>query len=101
MFGQGPFMGVLGVGVLWLGGVLGLVGVVGVELLGAAAAPATATAAPPTASVPETIATLSVLEMCMSFSLRWWMRTAAHRLVLCIIMRAEAKRARRLSVGAV
>ncbi len=72
MFGQCPFIGVLGVfvgaGVLFVG--TGVLGMLGVELVGAAEAPAIPAAAPPTASVPETIATLSVLAMCIVWSLR-------------------------------
>jgi hypothetical protein len=68
MFGQLPFVGVPGVcegaGVLFVGA--GVLGVLGVELVGAAEAPAIPAAAPPTASVPETIATLSVLGMCIA-----------------------------------
>jgi hypothetical protein len=74
MFGQWPFVGVPGVcevcegaGVLCVGaGAL----VVGVELVGAAEAPAIPAVAPPTASVPETIPTLSILEMCIAWSLQ-------------------------------
>ncbi len=77
MLGQWPFIGVagvwLGVGVVCVGAVvLGVVvvevvlGVVGVELVVAADAPAIPAAAPPTASVPETIAALSSLELGMS-----------------------------------
>ena len=72
MFGQLPFIGVPGVcdgvGALFAGA--GAAGVVGVELVGAADAPAIPAAVPPTASVPETIATLSIFEMCIGWSLQ-------------------------------
>jgi len=80
MFGQWPLGGVVdlgaGAGVL---GVLGVLDLLGVELVGAAAAPAMPIAAPPTASATATVAALSIFEMCMAWSLQWWMReTAAH-----------------------
>jgi hypothetical protein len=104
MFGQWPFIGVPGVcegvGALLAGA--GVVGVAGVVLVGAAAAPAIPAAAPPTASVPETIATLSIFEMCIGLEPPVM---AAELLctgvVLCTIMRAQPKRARRSLVGAV
>ena len=73
MFGQWPFIGVPGVcegvGAFFVGAGV-VLGVVGVVLVGAAAAPAIPAAAPPTASVPETIATLSIFEMCIGWSLQ-------------------------------
>jgi len=70
MFGHGPFIGVFEegdgvVGVLGAVVVLGVVVVVGVELVGAAAAPAMPATAPPVASAPNTIAALSVFDMCI------------------------------------
>lgn len=71
MFGHGAFVGVLdfdGAVVLGAAGALGVVlgvEVVGVVLVGAAAAPAMPATAPPAASAPNTIAALSVFEMCI------------------------------------
>jgi hypothetical protein len=64
MFGQWPFGGVLGF-CAGAGAVEGVVDGVGVELVGAAAAPAMPIAAPPMARAPPTIVALSILEMCM------------------------------------
>jgi hypothetical protein len=74
MFGQWPLGGVAN-----FGAGAGVLDLVGVELVGAAAAPAMPIAAPPTASAPATVAALSIFEMCMAWSLQWWMlETAAH-----------------------
>ncbi len=60
MFGHGCLVGGAG-----FGAGAGVVDVLGVELVGAAAAPAMPTAAPPAASAPAIIPALSILEMCM------------------------------------
>jgi hypothetical protein len=73
MFGQLPFGGVPdfcdGVGADFEGAGL-VVGVepVGLGLVGAAAAPAIPTAAPPAASTPVRIAALSIFELCIGAS---------------------------------
>lgn len=76
MFGQGVLEGVVD---FWVGvvgvegaGVVEGVEVVDVELVGAAAAPAMPTTAPPVASAPATIVALSVFERCIGASLQWW-----------------------------
>jgi hypothetical protein len=69
MFGHGVFVEGVVDFVDGVAGVVGVAEVVGVGLvdveLGAAAAVAMPTTAPPTARVPATIVALSVLEMCI------------------------------------
>jgi hypothetical protein len=105
MFGHGPFIGVFedGDGVVGVLGVVVVPGVVvvlgvevaGVELVVAAAAPAMPATAPPVASAPNTIAALSVFEMCIGGASSRWMK---ERFRDCP---PRAKRRLRRSVGVV